>query len=397
MKTRDDGQDNGMGAQSFCSETLAQDISACALDLHQQLCLQEGNLLYSPYSISAALAMAHAGARGLTEMQMTRALHHTLPPDRLHAAFAALESKLAECQECGHIELAAANSIWPQQGSPLLDGYLSILKDHHGVTVTPLSYSDAPEAARETINRWVEERTNHRIRDLMQAGILDAQTRLVIINAIYFRAEWACRFQTTATKEAPFHVSRVFSVPVPMMRQEEWFRFAESRSVQVLELPYLGDALSMLILLPRRKDGLKRLEDSLSAKKLDQWRNSLRAGQVEVFLPKFRVTSAFRLDRALAAMGMTDAFIPGKADFSGMDGRPGWLFIGAVLHKAYIEVNEEGTEAAASTPVILAPTAAPGQPHVFRADHPFLFVICETRSGTPLFLGRVTDPTQTGD
>jgi serpin B len=180
------------------------------------------------------------------------------------------------------------------------------------------------------------------------------------------------------------------------MSQEGVFRYGESQSVQVLELPYLGKTLSLLILLPRAKDGLKRLEDASSARDLERWRSTLREGLVEILLPKFRMTCAFRLDQALSALGMVDAFSMSKANLSGMDGRPGWLYIGAVLHKTYIDVNEAGTEAAAATPVIVAPTAAPGRPPVFRADHPFLFAISESRSGALLFLGRVTDPTKPG-
>ncbi len=180
------------------------------------------------------------------------------------------------------------------------------------------------------------------------------------------------------------------------MKQEGEFRYGESEAMQVLELPYLGKALSMLILLPRQKEGLKHLEQNLSVDNIARWRNALRMEEVEVLLPKFRMTCTFRLDKTLATMGMVDAFIPSKADFSGMDGRPRWLYISAVLHKTYVDVDEEGTEAAAATAALSAPTAAPGQPPVFRADHPFLFAICDTKNGTLLFLGRLMDPNKTG-
>lgn len=390
------GQETGTGRKLLPVETLAQDVSAFALDLYHQLRWSEGNLFLSPYGISAALAMAHAGARGNTETQMARALRYTLRQESLHPAFAELGSGLAKLQEGGHIKLSTANSVWPQQGYPLLDGYLSLIKRHYGVSVTPLHYSDAPEAARETINRWVDKRTDHKIKNLIQPGVLGVLTRLVIVNAIYFGGEWACKFQASLTKNEPFLISPGMSVQVSLMKQEGEFRYGESESIQVLELPYLSKTLSMLILLPREKDGLKHLEHSLSVENLARWRNALREEQVEVFLPRFRMTCTFRLDKALSAMGMADAFIESKADFSGMDGRPGWLYLGAVLHKTYVDVNEEGTEAAAATLAMAKPTAAPGQPPVFRADHPFLFAICETRSGTLLFLGRLTDPTKTG-
>jgi serpin B len=388
------GQEPGTGRKMLPVETLARDVSAFALDLYHQLRWSEGNLFLSPYGISAALAMAHAGARGNTETQMARALRYTLRQESLHPAFAELGSGLAKLQDGGHIKLSTANSVWPQQGYPLLDGYLSLIKLHYEVSVTPLDYTDAHQAARETINRWVEKRTDNKIKDLIQPGVLGALTRLVIVNAIYFRGEWASKFKTRLTRNEPFFVSPGMSVQVPLMKQEGEFRYGESESIQFLELPYLGRTLSMLILLPREKDGLKRLEQSLSVENLARWRNALREKEVEVFLPRFRMTCAFRLDKALSAMGMADAFSASKADFSGMDGRPGWLYLGAVLHKTYVDVNEEGTEAAAATGMD-APMAAE-QPPVFRADHPFLFAICETRSGTPLFLGRLTDPTKPG-
>jgi len=396
MKETAIGQEAGTGRKLLPAETLAKDVSAFALDLYHQLRWSEGNLFLSPYGISAALAMAHAGARGNTETQMARALRYTLRQESLHPAFAELGSGLAKLQEGGHIKLSTANSVWPQQGYPLLDDYLFLTKRYYGVSVTPLEYKDAPGAARETINRWVEKRTDHKIKDLIQLGVLGALTRLVIVNAIYFRGEWASKFKPSLTKNEPFFISPGMSVQVPLMKQEGEFRYGESQSVQVLELPYLGKTLSMLILLPREKDGLKRLENSLSVENLARWRNALREEEVEVFLPRFRTTCAFRLDKALSAMGMADAFIASKADFSGMDGRPGWLYLGAVLHKTYVDVNEAGTEAAAGT-AMAAPTAAPGQPPVFRADHPFWFAICETRGGTPLFLGRLTNPTKTGE
>jgi len=389
------GQETGTGRKLLPAETLAQGVSAFAIDLYDQLRRSEGNLFFSPNGISAALAMAHAGARGNTETQMASALRYTLPQESLHPDFAELGSGLAKLQEDGHIKLSIANSVWPQQGYPLLDGYLSLIKRHYGVSVTPLDYRDAPEAARETINGWVEKRTDHKIKDLIQPGVLDELTRLVIVNAIYFRGEWAHKFQASLTKNAPFFLSPGRSVQIPLMKQEGEFRYGESESIQVLELPYLSKTLSMLILLPREKDGLKRLEENLSMENLAGWRKTLREDEVEVFLPRFRMTCTFRLDKALAATGMADAFIPSKADFSGMDGRPGWLYIGAVLHKTYVDVNEEGTEAAAAA-ALSAPAAAPGQPPVFRADHPFLFAICETRSGTLIFLGRLTDPAKTG-
>ncbi len=378
-------------------ETLAQDVSAFGLDLYRQLRSSEGNLFFSPYGISAALAMVRGGARGRTETQMAHALRYTLPQESLHSTFAELASGLAKLQEGGHLQLSIANSVWPQQGYPFLDSYLALIRRYYGVPVTPMHFRDDPEAARETINRWAQERTGHKIKGLLPPGVLDALTRLVIVNAIYFRGEWASKFQASLTNKAPFFISPGQSVQVHLMKHEGEFRYGESDSIQVLEMPYLGKALFMLILLPRQKDGLKHLEQSLSVTNIARWRNALREEEVEVFFPRFEMTCTFRLDKTLATMGMADAFDPSKADFSGMDGRPGWLYISAVLHKTYVDVNEEGMEAAAATAVLSAPTAAPGQPPVFRADHPFLFAICDTKNGALIFFGRLMDPTKTGD
>jgi serpin B len=230
-----------------------------------------------------------------------------------------------------------------------------------------LPYENDPEVARKAINGWVEKENGSQdqgpgsIRRSRKTDALGHRQRDP------FQGEWARKFPIDVTRDQPFYVSPGKSTPIPLMKQEGEFKYGESESVQVLELPYLGNTLSMLILLPRDKDGLTQLENSLSAENLMRWRSALREELVQVYLPRFGMTSTFRLDRTLSAMGMADAFIAGKADFSGMDGRPGWLYIGAVLHKTYVKVNEEGTEAAAATPAMSMPTAAPGQPPVFRA------------------------------
>lgn len=390
METRTDHADDVLS-----TDTLARDISSFAFDLYRELRPAEGNLLLSPYGISAVFAMARAGARGDTEAQLARALRYTLPQERLHPAFAGLAAALAGAQEGGRVQLRTANSVWPRQGYPLLESYLSLLKRDYGAAVTPLRFGDAAEAARTAINRWVEEQTDRRIRDLIGPGALDAETRLVLVSAIYFRGEWRHRFQPGLTHDAPFFITAGKSGRVPMMRQEGEFRYGELEGVQLLELPYVGNRLSLLIVLPRDRDGLQRVEQGLSVAGLARWRNALRPEEVEVFLPRFRTSSTIRLDQALAALGMTDAFDPNRADFSSIDGHAGELYLDAALHAAWIDVNETGTEAAAATAAV-APSAAPGQPLVFRADHPFLFAISETQTGTLLFLGRLADPGNTG-
>ena len=376
-------------------KTLVRGNTEFALDLYQKLRTAEGNLFFSPYSISTALAMTYAGARGNTEAQMAKALHFTLDQKQLHPAFAFLEARLKTVQEKGHIQLKVANRLWPQVGYPFLEEFLALTKKYYGVLITPVDYRD-PEAAREIINAWVEEKTQGKIKELIPPGILDHLTRLVLTNAIYFKGNWASRFDKTLTANAPFWVTPAEAVEVPMMAQKGEFRYAENDKLQILELPYVGDDLSLIVLLPKKVDGLTELEDTLTVETLREWTASLWKREVQVFLPRFRLGCRYRLKDTLKAMGMTDAFDESKADFSGMDGRVHWLYIFKVFHNAFIDVNEEGAEAAAATAVIIKARSmrVPTPPVTFRADHPFVFLIRENSTGSILFLGRVVNPMQ---
>jgi serpin B len=363
-----------------------------ALDLYGRLKDEQGNLFFSPYSISVALAMTYAGARENTARQIAETLHFSLPSQRLHPAFASIEGSLKAIQKEGNVQLDVANSLWPQKDYGFLEEYLSLLKEYYGVSITPVDYAKAAEAARKMINAWVEEKTREKIKDIIQPGVLNALTRLTLVNAIYFKGNWMNQFEEEYTKDAPFHLLSGVSVQVPMMSQEETFGYAENETLQLLELPYAGGELSMLVILPREVDGLAKLQDELNRDNMEKWINALRKKDVLVFLPRFRATSQFRLDEALKLMGMTNAFDPEKADLSGMDGNPGWLYISAVLHKAFVDVNEEGTEAAASTAVAVGLASAPIPPVIFRADHPFVFLIRDNNTGSFLFMGRLVNP-----
>lgn len=367
-----------------------------AVDLYGKLRTREGNLFFSPYSISTALAMTLGGARGETGKQMAQTLHLNLPADELHPAFAVLAANFNAVQRKGRIKLAVANSLWPQTGFALLPDYSALCRKYYASTVTPMDYVEHSESARKTINDWVEERTNRKIVELLKPGVLDSGTRLVLVNAIYFKGKWTSPFKTNRTEIEPFHVSSVKTIKEPLMRQTHYFQYAEFPGLQVLELPYAGDDLSMMVVLPRQIDGLADLEAGFTEEKLATWIATLESQEVMAILPKFKTTSEFSLARTLAALGMTDAFILGQADFSGMDGHTN-LFINDVIHKAFVEVNEEGTEAAAATAIMMPEGAAPLNPRpipVFRADHPFLFLIRNNRDGSILFLGRVMDPTE---
>jgi serpin B len=369
--------------------------TAFALDLYARLKHVQGNLSFSPYSISTALAMTYAGARGETEQQMSRALRFTVGQEQLHPAFAVLQARLQAVQDKGQIRLGVANSLWPQAGYPLLQAFLALAKQYYGVLITPVNYITAHEQARLEINAWVEQKTENKIQELIQAGVLTTLTRLVLVNAIYFKGAWLSQFDKRFTEEAAFWLTSSDSVMVPMMTQTGEFGCAEDGDLQILELPYAGEDLSMIALLPWAVDGLAQLENALTVERLDRWLGGLLKREVRVSLPRFRLTSEQRLDEPLIAMGMSDAFDELNANFSGMDGRKSreeGLFVSAVIHQAFVEVNEEGTEATAATAVVMTLGSMPTSPPVFRADHPFLLLIIDTATRSILFVGRVAKP-----
>jgi serpin B len=387
----------GLAAEAPAAETneIVAGNSQFALDLYSRLRAdQPGNLFFSPGSLSTALAMTYAGARGDTATEMGEVLHFHLPPTRLNAAFAALNRTLnADVQQRGY-RLNVANRLWGQQGYRFLPAYLAITRDVYGAELAQVDFARQTEATRRQINAWVEQRTENKITELIPAGLLDPMTRLVLTNAIYFKGDWSEPFSKRATADAPFHLTGQTSVPVPLMSRQDDFRFWAGDGLKALELPYGKGDLAMVVLLPDEIEGLAKLEARLSTAGLKRWLTGLREQEVRVFLPRFKQTSQFQLADVLQAMGMSRAFSPSEADFSGMDGQRD-LCLSAVIHKAYVDVNEEGTEAAAATAVEVAPAAAPYQPHEpqeFRADHPFVFLIRHVRTGSILFLGRLVNP-----
>ncbi|NCC50376.1 MAG: serpin family protein [Spartobacteria bacterium] len=378
-------------AFSGIPSTLVQGNNAFAFELYRELKSMDGNLFFSPYSISSALAMTYAGARGSTAAEMARTLHFTLGEVATHPAFAQLNARLEAIQAEGHVQLQAAHSLWPQKGYPFLPAYLALIEKYYGSTITPLDYVNETEQARITINTWVEDRTQDKIKNLIAEGALTPLTRMVLVNAIYFKGDWATPFNPEHTAALPFYLPGNTTAQANFMTLKQKFNYAESDDLQVIELPYVGDDLSMLVLLPKNRDGLPAVESALSGEQLDRWTAGLQRREVQVFLPKFKITwGTVSLNKALVALGMGGAFGP-KADFTGMDKQNG-IFISDVLHKAFVEVNEEGTEAAAATAVVMRMTAMPARPVVFRADHPFLFLIQDTSSRNILFMGRVSNP-----
>lgn len=374
-------------------QALVKGNNAFALDLYAQLKNEEGNLFLSPYSISTALAMTFSGARGATEKQMAQVLHFTLGQRRLHSTFYGLETQLKDYVKEG-IELNIANALWLQTGYNFLKDFLELTEEHYDAGLNHVDFAKDSEAARKKINIWVEQKTNNRIQKLIKPDVINTLTRLVLTNAIYFKGEWKSQFEEELTQEDPFYITPEITVSVPMMNQEERYKYFKSDELQVLEVPYKGDDLSMVILLPIKKDGLTELEDSVNTNRFREWMNALAWRQVTVFFPKFTMTCEFQLRSALADMGMPIAFT-GEADFSGMTGEKD-LFISEVVHKAFVDVSEEGTEAAAATGVMMEYISEQPlfPPAVFRADHPFIFVIRDNHSGSILFIGRVVDPSK---
>lgn len=352
----------------------------------------KGNLFFSPYSISTALAMTYGGARGETQKQMADVLHFTPSRQNLYSAFGVIQKQLVQKDKsCGY-QLLLANALWGQKGEPFLKEFLDLTKCYYGAGLNQLDFVNETEQSRRTINSWVEEKTNNKIKDLIPPGGVDKQTALVLTNAIYFKGEWKTKFSWWKTRKADFAVSAKDKVKVPMMHLKEDFKYYEDEKLQALELPYKGDEISMLVLLPSDTEGIRELGNTLTAESLNVLLSKMWMTKVDVYFPKFKlVWGAFSLKNALIKLGMTDAFDCKKADFSGINGI-GFLFISDVFHKAFIEVNEKGTEAAAATGVVLAKSAHIVR--VFRADHPFIFVIKDNRSGSILFMGRVMNPAE---
>ena len=377
---------------------VAEANNAFAADLYGKLAGDGGNLFFSPNSIETALVMTAAGARGNTADEMAKVLHVPAGQVDQHKAFGAFLKDLnAEKGADGkprQFQLSVANALWGQKGFTFLPDFLELVKDNYGAGLSDLDFKADTEGARKTINAWVEKETRDKIKDLLKPGILTADTRLVLTNAIYFKGKWTNPFEKAGTKEEPFHLGGGKDVKAPLMNREGKYGYKETADYQAVRLPYAGNELSMVVILPKKVDGLAAVEKTVTAEVLNKDLANMAREEVVLALPKFKMTREFGLGDTLAGMGMKDAFSAGAANFSGMNGKKD-LFISAVVHKAFVDVNEEGTEAAAATAVGISATSVmiePNPPKVFRADHPFLFLIRHDASGAVLFMGRVADP-----
>jgi len=384
---------NGMVADYFPDDdSVTGRNNAFAIDLYKALAGEDGNLFLSPHSVSTAFAMAYAGARGKTAAQMSGALHFDPNQKAFHVAYRTYLAQVKKSARTKGCELRLANALWGQTNAGFLKPFLKTLKNDHGARLRKVDFVLSPGAARKKINKWVSKGTKKKIRDIVPPGALGPATRLVLANAIYFKGDWASNFEKEDTSDQPFILAGGTNVDVPMMRQTHTFNFMGNESLQILMLPYRGGAFSMFVLLPRTADGLPELESTLTVENLKHWLSQLQPHSVDVHLPKFEFERTFNLGGTLLGMGMTDAFDPAVADLSGMNGKRD-LFIQHAIHKAWVEVYEEGTKAAAATTISMACSAASHPPPAtFRADHPFLFTIVEMRTKSILFIGRMTDP-----
>lgn len=378
-------------------EGVAAGNNRFAFDLYRELASapEAENLFFSPYSISSALAITYEGAHGATAEEIRKVLHLPANDTCRREGFLQIDAGLNNGDE--NYTLRTANALWAEKAYPFLPEYIDIAERWYGANTTNLDFVNNPDGSRATINRWVEEMTEDKIRDLLPAGSIDSMTRLVITNAIYFKGTWVMQFDANKTKDEEFRAGQNRTVTIPMMQrtdEDAIYPYAETATLQALELPYAHGnetELSMLVLLPKA-DNLAAAEEALNVEEIAALQDSMVQKRVKVFFPKFRLDTEYSLPGTLAAMGMPTAFSP-DADLSGMDGTKD-LFINGVVHKAFVDVNEEGTEAAAATGVIIYVSAAPpgGDIPIFRADHPFVFLITEKDSGTILFAGRVTNP-----
>jgi serpin B len=369
---------------------IVQGNNRFGLELYGQIRREEGNLFFSPSSIHTALAMTYAGARGGTAAEMARTLHYG-EGEQFFAEYGKAIKETVAGKDAKY-ELNIANALWLQQDKPFLEPFLTCNKQHFGAGLFDVDFKRRFEAARATINKWVEGKTKQKIKDLLPPGSLDAMTRMVLTNAIYFKGDWASQFKKAATREMDFHVSPDRKVKAKMMFQSERFGYTETPDLQALKMPYAGKELSMVVLLPKRTDGLAKVEKSLTTDSLAAIVGRLRfPRKVQVHFPRFKMEYKMKMRPILSKMGMPQAF-SGKADFSGMTGSQD-LYIDDVYHKAFVKVDEEGTEAAAATAVVMRlKSVAPSRPLVFKADHPFCFLIRHEKTGMILFAGRVALP-----
>ncbi len=365
-----------------------------AFELYSKYKDNEGNIFFSPYSISTALAMTYEGARGKTAEEIQAVFHFPKDANVRRQEFTSIYNQINKPDK--QYELKTANALWAQKDYKFLDEYFKTIEQYYGGKVTNLDFTGNTENSRITINNWVEEQTNDKIKNLIPPESIDSLTRLVITNAVYFKANWSIQFDAKNTYDQQFKLGFNTTTTAKMMHQTAYFNYSETDEIQILEMDYLGNDLSMLVILPKDGHNIDNVGSTINMEKLNKWKSNIKYERVAVAFPKFKFEIKYFMKGTLSDMGMPSAFSMADADFSGMTGTRD-LFISAVIHQAFVDVNEEGTEAAAATAVVMRTTTAPGkieQPKIFNADHPFIFIIQDKKTGNILFLGRVTDPSK---
>jgi serine protease inhibitor len=376
---------------------IAEANNAFAVSLYHHLASEQGNLVVSPFSIDTALTMTYAGARGNTAVQMSQVLHYNNGDANIHAKYAAFLNQLNGVNETGN-QFLIANALWAQEGYPFLNPFQNLLREDYKTDLMQIDLAGWPNfnpaiaaAARKTINQWADNHTAGKIREVLPDYLPDRDTRLILVNAVYFKGLWARPFDKGKTREATFHVSQTNFVSVQMMHVDGRFRHFQDDNVEALQLPYVSNRLSMTIILPRKGHSLEEIEEEMTVSQIERWCRDGDPTNVVVSVPRFTETTGFELKGPLKAMGMKDAFDPVLADFSGITAAES-LYMEAAIHKAYLRVDETGTEAAATTAVVVVSSAELAV--AFVADHPFLYVILDNRTGAILFIGKVLNPSK---
>jgi serpin B len=396
LKSESGRDENPQVAADDLNELVSGNTSF-ACELYNVIKKDGQNLFFSPYSISIALAMTYAGARSSTAVEMEQALHFTLEQEGLHPAFNKLDLELesrgenAQGKDGQPFRLNINNALWGEQTYHFEQDFIDVLGVNYGAGMNLVDFIDAPDSSRILINLWVENKTEEKIKDLLAPGSISSLTRLVLTNTIYFNAAWASQFEEEATTQGPFFLVDGSSVNVPLMNQTEYFPYLEDDMMQAVELLYDGNEISMVIILPKAGQ-FDAVESWLSAEGIGGVTGGLQSRNLNLTMPRFKYESeAVSLKLSLMSMGMEVPFSAGEADFSGMDGTHN-LFISDVVHKAFVDVDESGTEAAAATAVIIGLTSVPETPVECRIDRPFIFLIRDRATGAVLFMGRICDP-----
>ncbi len=386
------------GAEQSSVEEIAKAINAFGVNLYREFGSEPANIVVSPFSIHTALAMSYAGARGATAREMAGVLQFTEAARDIHAGYRVLLKGTTERSRSG-CEIVVANSLFAQSGYLFLKPFQELLRDNYDGSTYEVDLTGSPgfdpvkaAAARKQINNWIADKTRGKISQILPSTFPDPDTRLMLVNAVWFKGKWATQFQKAATADAPFYLATEGFVTVPMMNLKANFAYADWDDVQILQVPYTGEHFSMVFCLPKNSRELAAIEKSLSFRKIEKWSQSIKLRKVMVSLPRFRLVSELELNAPLGRLGLKQSFSD-SADFSGITPEKPF-YIKAALHKAYVDVDEEGTEAAASTVIIFDESSVADNPIIFNANHPFLFLIRDNHTGLILFIGRVADPSK---